>query len=207
LYRIPFAKNDIDCVVNINALRALSLNETKDVPGYKASCKFINKVFLDGQTGSCGIYYPNSYYPHFTATNAIIDGTSCLNPSINQILYDLKSGQKKNGSWKNNANVEIALRIPDPIQTTLYALASYINVAKIKPQLINDEIKVSFKKGLDYIGKQFFYDSEGNYRLPEGMFYSAFPPIRNNSAWRSKAYTMAIAFKVFKEADLVLGKK
>jgi hypothetical protein len=204
--RIPWGRNDVDCVANTNALRALALNGHKSVPGYQEACTLINKVFKARQTNSCGIYYPNTFHLHFVASSAIVDGVDCLSSSLEQMKKDLLRHQRSDGSWINNANIEVRLRNPDPAQTTLYALATYINLAKINPELISEKVRTSFEKGLNFVEKEFYLDAKGEWRLPEGKFYSAFPPLRNTSAWTSEAYTMAIAFKVFKVSDLILGR-
>lgn len=204
--RIPFGRNDVDCVANTNAIRALALNQQKSVPGYQEACTLINKVFKTRQTNSCGIYYPNTFHLHFVASSAVVDGVDCLRTSLEQMKKDLLKHQHSDGSWVNKANIEVRFRNPDPALTTLYALATYINIAKMNPKLITQEVRNSFEKGLNYLDGEFFTDEEGLLKLPEGKFYSAFPPLRNTSAWTSEAYTMAIAFKVFKESSLVLGE-
>ena len=68
--RIPFNFNDVDCVVNANVLRMLTLTENKNQAGYKESCDVLNFSVLNNLQSQCGIYYPNSFAVFFTISNA-----------------------------------------------------------------------------------------------------------------------------------------
>jgi hypothetical protein len=68
--RIPFGKNDVDCVVNANVLRLLAATQNTKTPGYESSCQLLNENILNDQYAQCGIYYPNAYGVTFSISNA-----------------------------------------------------------------------------------------------------------------------------------------
>ncbi len=57
--RIPFNKNDVDCIVNVNILKLLALSK-KSILGDTSACEMLNDMIVKDENNTCGIYYPNT---------------------------------------------------------------------------------------------------------------------------------------------------
>lgn len=193
--------NDVDCVVNTNILRSLTITKNQGLKGYAPACDLVNKNILKMEQKDCGIYYPNSMYLYFVASAAIADGVQCLNPSVEKMIeVILKSQSAVDGSWKNETNLVQTLTNEDKTQTTLYALSTILDLQQTHPQLISNQVILAFNKGLLYVTSNL---EEGNQQIhfKEGLFFSAFPILRDTTAWKSQPLTTALAVKVFQQAQ------
>ncbi len=193
--------NDVDCVVNANILRSLSLTNNQSLKGYAPACDLVNKNILKLEHKDCGIYYPNSMYLYFVTSAAIADGVQCLNPSAEKMIeVILKTQSSFDGSWKNETNLVQTLTNEDKTQTTLYALSSILDLQQTHPHLISDQVISAFQKGLLYVMSNV---EEGNQLIhfKDGLFFSAFPILRDSTAWKSQPLTTALALKVFQQAQ------
>src|SRR5690606_12975251 len=59
--RIPFGRNDMDCVVNTNVMKLLTWSGHTQTPGYVQTCEYLKKTIDLKDYGYCGIYYPNKF--------------------------------------------------------------------------------------------------------------------------------------------------
>jgi hypothetical protein len=182
---ITFGTNDVDCVVNANILTTLSeLGETGS-EGYNAACDYVNKMFIKNKSKTCGGYYPSPFNLHYSAAKAFHHGATCLGPSIEQIVKEIKNAREKDGSFSSHLQ-------KDRVHSSLYALNALL--------LIGNE---------DLFGTKEIIDSSMNYILSQkktengcsswegGAFFSGGTIIRDTLLWRSDAYTTTLALQAF----------
>ncbi|QDK37004.1 prenyltransferase/squalene oxidase repeat-containing protein [Bdellovibrio sp. NC01] len=195
--RIPFNKNDVDCVVNANVLKLLSFARKDQGPGFKASCEHINRVVARKQFYFCGMYYPSRYaLPYSVATN-LREGVSCLEPSRQRLLNYVIAMQNPDGSWRNSF-----LARPDYIHSTAWALNALIMLGDPK----NDLHRARIQRGVKFLLSQKEKDSAGLTYWPGQVFYAATFVARYPVVWRSTAYTTALSAKALLLADRFLNR-
>lgn len=182
--RIPFGKNDVDCVVNANVMRLLTATNNKNHPGYADSCRLLNTVIMKENQKSCGIYYPNSYATFYSISNVYKAGAECLVPSRHKALDFIITTQKEDGSWDN----EPGIGRTDTIQSTALALNALMNYTA------KGEIKYSqiIRRGAQYLLKQHRTNSDSEIYWKGEVFFSAVAQARNTVLWRSNTYTTAL---------------
>ncbi|KHD89471.1 MAG: hypothetical protein OM95_03685 [Bdellovibrio sp. ArHS] len=190
--RIPFNFNDVDCVVNGNILKLLTLVKKTSGPGYQASCEHLNRVVRLKQFYFCGMYYPSYYALPYTMATAIAGGTSCLEPSRQRLLNYIISKQNMDGSWRNSF-----LARPDSIHSTAWALNALMLLGDPENELHRKRVQ----RGLRFLLAQAQKDSAGRTYWPGQVFYAATFIARYPVVWRSSAYTTALVAKALLLAD------
>ncbi|XGC81707.1 hypothetical protein ACES2L_04325 [Bdellovibrio bacteriovorus] len=190
--RIPFAKNDVDCVVNANIINLLTLANKKETPGYKSTCNHLRRVVNLKQYFFCGMYYPSLYALPYSMANAMKNGAECLEPTRNDLLNYLIHKQNKDGSWRNSV-----LARPDYIQSSAWALNALLLLGD--PQ--NKVHRYHVENGLKFLISQKQKDSAGRTYWKGEVYFAALFTARFNVVWRSTAYTTALAAKAFALAD------
>ncbi|MBK7961682.1 MAG: hypothetical protein IPK04_11105 [Bdellovibrionales bacterium] len=198
--RIPFNKNDVDCIVNLNVLKVLALSQ-KSSEGHESACRYLNNVIERDQSVSCGIYYPNTYNLAFAVAGASQAGESCIKDNNKQALIKkILDGQGADGSWVNAGNMW-----EDKIISTAFALYALIEFGESK------DLSVRFAKayGLRYLLSQAKIKN-GLIFWKEDNFFTATAIARSLVMWRSKAYTNTIIanvlLKIHKQSpDLRVG--
>lgn len=191
--RIPFNTNDVDCVVNANVLKLLTLSGSTSGPGYRASCDHLNSVVQKKQFYFCGMYYPSFYALPYTIATSIMAGTSCLEPSRERVLNFIISRQKSDGSWQNSF-----LARPDFVQSTAWALNALMLLGDPKNSLHKERIR----RGVNFLISQAHKDSQGHLYWSGEVFFAATFVARYPVVWRSSAYTTALAAKALAMVDL-----
>ena len=183
--RIPFNFNDVDCVVNANVLRMLTLTKNQKQPGYAESCDMLNFSIAHNLQSQCGIYYPNSYAVFFTMSNAYVAGAQCLEISKNKSIQTILSGQDfDEGSWSNTPGIGRT----DKVQSTALALIALMNYSESE----NFRYVYSVRLGVKYLLSQINHKSETEIYWPGEVFFSAVAQARNTVLWRSDSYTTAL---------------
>jgi hypothetical protein len=183
--RIPFQFNDVDCVVNANVLRMLSLTKNQNQLGYKESCDVLNFSIEHNLESQCGIYYPNSYAVLFTISNAYKAGAACLESSKKKSVQKILEGQNyDDGSWSNAPGIGRT----DKVQSTALALIALMNYSETE----NFRYDYSVKLGVKYLLSQIEKKSEAENFWPGEVFFSAVAQARNTVLWRSDSYTTAL---------------
>jgi hypothetical protein len=183
--RIPFNFNDVDCVVNANVLRMLTLTKNTEQAGYKDSCDILNFSIEKDLETQCGIYYPNSYAVYFTISNAYAAGAQCLETSKKKSVQKILESQNfEDGSWSNAEGIGRT----DKVQSTALALIALMNYSKSE----NIRYDYSVKLGIKYLLSQAKYKSNDEMFWPGEVFFSAVAQARNTVLWRSDAYTTAL---------------
>ena len=178
---IFYGVNEVDCVVNANVLRALTLlNETR-TEGFSESCAFVNDAFKNNLQDRCGVYYPTEFTLHYAASKALHDGVSCLEPSRDTIIHQILSSQNKDGSWTSYIE-------NNDIQATLYALNALLYLGEYEKYGTLPVIE----KAIRYVRASAIQEGEVTY-WPGGVFFSGGTIIRYAHIWRSDAFTTALA--------------
>lgn len=190
--RVPFGRNDVDCVVNANVLKLLTLTKQTDGPGYQAACKHLNRMAIKKDFFYCGMYYPSRYVLPYTMAEIIHQGGSCLEPSRDNLIAFLLKKQKKNGGWKNKY-----LSRPDRIQSTAWALSALAQLGD--PE--NPEHREAVRDAADYLAGMSTKDRHGFVYWPGEVYFAATFVARYPVVWRSSSYTTAVAIKALLLAE------
>lgn len=184
--RIPFTKNDVDCVVNAHVLKMLTLAGKTEGPGYKAACNHLNRIAAEKDFFFCGMYYPSRFILPYTMAATMEAGGTCLEPSRDKLLKFLLRKQHRNGSWKNTWMAR-----PDRIQSTAWALAALAQLGD--PQ--NPEHRQSVRQAVSYLLERSSRDSQGDLYWKGQVYFAAIFVARYPVVWRSSSYTTAVAAK------------
>lgn len=192
--RIPFNKNDVDCVVNLNVLRMLALNQT-DIPGRKETCAMINDMIVKKEHATCGIYYPNTFNLAYSAATAQQAGESCFEDSNRKrmVAFILES-QSPDGGWNNLKNIW-----NDRVQSTAYALNALLEFGDLKDR----GVQASLRYGTSFLLRKARVNKNGEVFWNAEVFFTATAVARSLIVWRSKAYTtMTAAHVILKMQEL-----
>ena len=189
--RIPFATNDVDCVVNVNVLKMLAATKRTDTPGYASACKLLNETVKARNFYFCGMYYPSQYVLPYGMASAIDTGVKCLEPSRKELLTDILEKQSPNGSWANYP------ADADTIQSTAWALNTLLLLGNPQKRVHRQ----AAQKALDFLLEKAMESDAGHMYWPGQIFYAATFVARQSIVWRSSSYTTAVVAKAFALAD------
>jgi hypothetical protein len=195
--RIPFAFNDVDCVVNANVMRMLALTNNKNHAGYQDSCKLLNFVIEKNKQSQCGIYYPNSYAVFFTISNVFKAGGECVDETRQKAINFIISTQKQDGSWDN----EPGIGRTDTVQSTALALNALMNYAPNN----STQYQRFVLAGARYLMTQLKEKNENEIYWKGEVFFSAVAQARNTVLWRSDSYTTALVTLALVKAQNYIG--
>lgn len=197
--RIPFNFNDVDCVVNANVLRMLTLTKNENQAGYKESCDVLNFSIEKNLESQCGIYYPNSMAVFFTISNAYKAGAQCLEKSKAKAVQKILEAQDyTEGSWSNAPGIGRT----DKVQSTALAMIALMNYSEKE----NIRYDYSVKLGIKYLLSQAKTNSKSEVYWPGEVFFSAVAQARNTVLWRSDSYTTAlVALAIVKSQNYLQG--
>ncbi|MBO9667283.1 MAG: terpene cyclase/mutase family protein [Bdellovibrio sp.] len=184
--RIPFNRNDVDCVVNAHVLKLLTLAGKTEGPGYKAACAHLNNIAAQKDFFFCGLYYPSRYVLPYSMAAILEAGGSCLEPSRDRLLNFLLRKQHKDGSWKNSI-----LARPDRVQSTAWALTALAQLGDPKNPLHQARVR----KAARFLLSESTRDRHGFLFWPGQVYFAATFVARYPVVWRSSAYTTAVAAK------------
>lgn len=181
--RIPFNKNDVDCVVNANILKMMALAKQKERPGQSEACQMLNEMIDADEHSTCGIYYPNMLNLSFVLGRAKTAGETCISESSEQkILQMIFKMQNPDGSWLNEKNFW-----KDPIITTAFAMDALLHYST--PQ--DAKTFQSLSKGIQFLLKN-VKSKNNTLSWKAENFFTATAIARSLVMWRSSAYTNAI---------------
>ncbi len=196
--RIPFGFNDVDCVVNANVMRLLTLTQNSSHPGYNDSCKLLNFSILKNKQSQCGIYYPNSYAVFFSTSNVYKAGAKCLEESKEAALRFIISTQNDDGSWAN----EPGIGRTDLVQSTALALNALMNYTEPN----TPQFRSAIKAGVQFLLQARKEKKDSEIYWPGEVFFSAVAQARNTVLWRSDSYTTALVVLALTKAQNYLGE-
>ena len=185
--RIPFNRNDVDCVVNANVLKLLALTKNTNLEGHRESCQMLNTLIERDEHKDCGVYYPNTLNLSFAIANAEKAGETCITEKSHHLMVDkILAMQQADGSWMNDGNIW-----QDQTLTTAFAVYSLLHYANPR----EDRVHSALVYGVHWLLK--------NSRLQNGKltwdadhFFTATALARSLIMWQSKAYTNAIVASV-----------
>ena len=189
-YRIVFGRNDVDCVVNANVLRLMSLTNNQNQNGYADSCKLLNESItksrnFESQAKFCGLYYPNTYGAIYSISNAYNAGATCLNQSRARALELIVSSQKEDGSWSNDEGIGRE----DRVQTTASALSALLNYINSNDRNYSNIVR----RAANFLVSQSKNKDNSRTYWKGEVFFSAGPMARNTILWRSNSFTTALS--------------
>ncbi len=185
--RIPFNRNDVDCVVNTNVMKLRALAKRSELPGYKDTCQMITEIIAKDKHDRCGIYYPNTMNLSFVLALSEKAGDRCLQDnSREKIVTKILGMQREDGSWLNDNNIH-----PDPVITTAFAMYSLQHFANIN----DPQIATALVYGTKYLLSKTLMKNDQMYWQADN-FFTATAFIRSLMMWKSKAYTNAIVGSV-----------
>ena len=194
--RIPFAKNDVDCVVNLNVLRLLALTHNEDLPGHDEACHTINRMIDKNQHASCGIYYPNTFNLAYSASLAHKAGETCIDKNRNKIVEFILKEQSADGGWYNDMNIWK----DDRIQSTAFAMNALAEFGDFTDRRVVN----SMKYGASFLLRNISKSKDGYYYWPGEVFFTATAIARSLVVWKSNSYTTAAATSALLKAHKLM---
>lgn len=184
--RIPFIKNDVDCVVNANILRLLALGNTTTA-GHAKSCQMLNDMIDKNEHASCGVYYPNTLNLSFVLGRAKKAGETCVTEKSEQKIIELiLKMQNADGSWLNEKNVW-----QDPIITTAFALDALLHFSKPS----DHKTYIALMYGVHFLLKNMKQKDTAIHWNAE-RFFTATAIARSLIMWQSAAFTNSVIASV-----------
>ena len=97
--------NDVDCVVNANAL-AYVAHEGNALPNV---CTYLNRTVEQGEVPRCWLYGESAYLVYYTYARAYESGATCLRPGLQRIRQRVVETQRSTGAWGDDAEQAAAL--------------------------------------------------------------------------------------------------
>lgn len=191
--RIPFNKNDVDCVVNANVIKLTALAKKTDLEGYKEACEMINDMVKEDEHAYCGVYYPNTYNLAFAMSAAEKAGDQCLSKNSKQLIIDkiLSLQDGYTGAWANDRNIW-----EDKVLSTAFAMQALLQFANPREY----KVYVALLYGTHFLLNEIQY-KKGPIIWPADNFFTATAVARSLIMWRSEAYTNAMISDVLFEME------
>lgn len=186
--RIPFNKNDVDCVVNANVLKLAALEKKTSMVGVKESCAMLNEMIKEDEHASCGIYYPNTFNLSFAMASAEKAGDKCLTDDSKKLLVNkiLSLQDGYNGFWLNDKNVW-----EDKVLSTAFALSALLEFA----DPYDERVYPALVYGTHFLLSEIQYKKDP-IKWPADHFFTATAIARSLIMWQSEAYTNVIISQV-----------
>ncbi len=214
---IPRGVNNVDCVINANALFSLSVNGLADSEGYDAARRLLVRTIGEKlwKRTRCGLYYPQLMMFPYAISRAWREGRMHDDPALQGamqvLLSDLLVMQKDDGSFPGGKDKTRDL-------STALALNAIINIGAETADSLNslDAYERALVKGVAYLVKQrqphkvLFADTfnagevhDGpryGYKWQSGLFFSS--SYWDLAQWRSEHYTAAVAMEALAKFEL-----
>jgi hypothetical protein len=194
--RIPFNVNDVDCVVNGNVLKLLTVAGEMQAPGYAETCSHLNRIVRLERFYNCGMYYASQWNLPYVIATALENGAVCLEPSREKLVEFILRKQRSDGSWRNRHFAR-----SDFVQSTAWALSALLTLGDAKNPLHRERAQ----RAVDFLHNQMRLDPMENVYWEGEVFFSATYLARYPVVWRSTAYTTAIVTKALVKADRFWG--
>lgn len=196
--RIPFNRNDIDCVVNLNVLRLLALTKKQDIRGRRQSCEMLKTVVEREQYAGCGIYYPNTFNFAYSAAVADFAGETCLRPVASRIVrFILGRRHYPDGAWTNYGN----LHSGDRVHATAFAMIALSRFGDFR----DAEVRKAMNDGARFLLSEMKRSEGGDLFWPGEVFFTDTAVARSLIVWRSNSFTTAVAVAALLQAQKKTG--
>lgn len=195
---IPLGVNNVDCVVNANALFALGLIQAQDWPGFaQASALMQQAATTKAWQNKCGLYYPQRMIFPYSLSRAYRDGgvqNAATQTAVEMVLHQLLNEQHPSGSFEGGAD-------PTRQVSTALAAIALLNIGRDKALDLQREADFdqALEKAIAYLlqTRQPYELSnspnEVGYVWDAGLFFSA--SFWDFAQWRSQAYTAAMVIE------------
>ncbi|MCP4382512.1 MAG: hypothetical protein GY798_14035 [Hyphomicrobiales bacterium] len=208
---IPLGVNNVDCVVNANALLALGLAGQTHAAGYDDALRLMVRAVESEAWPQCGLYYPQTMIFPYTLSRAWRDGRvrspelrSALTVLIGSVLEEQSPDGWFDGGPDHSRDLSTALAV-----VTLLNLGEDIATSA---GLRLTDYRNSIVRGLDYLYRHrrvvrvkhqdtlTAWPLEGRdpgfaLSWEPGVFFA--DSFWNLAQWRSEAYTTAIVLEAF----------
>lgn len=194
--RIPFNRNDVDCVVNINVLRMLALTGNSNIEGRKQSCEYLQRVAEERRYASCGIYYPNTYNFAYSAALMDMAGETCLRPQATNMVRFILGTKITEGGWVNRDN-----QSSDRVQSTAFAMIALSRFGNFKDKRTRE----AMISGANLLMKRKLVSEQGDIYWKGEVFFTDTAIARSLINWRSNSFTTAVALTALLEANKRTG--
>jgi len=201
---MPLGVNNVDCVVNANALFSLSINDARDWAGFARARDFlVSAVHSRAWLSSCVLYYPQRMMLPYTLSRAYREGglssDMALRGAMGQLLRDLLAMQQGDGAFPGGTDRTRDL-------STALATSALLNIggAVAQDSGLFNAYQRAIARGIRYLvdhrrayplgfAHPGFADATHGYRWDSGLFFSG--SYGDLAHWRSEAYTTAIALE------------
>jgi hypothetical protein len=207
---IPLGANNVDCVVNANALFSLALNDADHWDGFEDSKALLAaSVKARTWTDVCALYYPQLMMLPYALTRAYREGEMGADPEMRAtmglLLRDLLEMQHRNGSFPGGKDRTRHL-------STALAVNALLNMgAEIAHEHDRfDQFQSAIEKAIGFLVSErrlhrlmFGEDSTSGhgrssgkgpgYKWASGLFFAG--SYGDLAQWRSEAYSTAIVLE------------
>ncbi|MDZ7602014.1 MAG: hypothetical protein U1A06_11645 [Hoeflea sp.] len=213
---IPLGVNNVDCVVNANALFSLALNDARDWPGFDESSKMLAGVARTrAWTNGCALYYPQLMMLPYALSRAYREGSLFSDPSLREamgiLLQDLLEMQRSDGSFPGGKDKTRHL-------STALATSALLNIggAIARDRDLFDAYQAAIAKAVRYLvssrrqHRLAFSGKAGSpeavpvdrpaYKWDPGLFFTG--SYGDLAHWRSEAYTTAMVLEALVKFEL-----
>jgi hypothetical protein len=208
---IPRATNNVDCVVNANALLALGLAGRQDMPGFADAVRLSARAIREKAWPECGLYYPQKMVFPYAISRAYRDGRVRdpeLSRQLGKLMQDVMAAQAPDGHFDGGLDKSHDL-------ATALAVATLLNLgeeASENAAIATSDYSDAIRAGLGYLHRSArpvavrnpdtfarWPPAHGAHKealawKPGIFFASAFWGLIE---WRSEAYTNAIVLEAF----------
>ena len=180
--RIVLDKNDVDCVVNANVIRTLTVRGKTSAYGYQDACRLVHADAVDYEFNYCGDYYPDTYWLHYATARAYQDGATCLESTVGILRDHLMKKQQPDGRWVNR------MLDNDDVLATAFALGALVKTGDPRDP---DQL-AAVDRGVAFLLRNKKTNEHGYTYWPGGTFFSAGVPARYAVRWYSNAFTTSV---------------
>jgi len=218
---IPLGVNNVDCVVNANALLALSLTGRTNTPGYDDALRLMVRAIETEAWPECGLYYPQKMMFPYALSRAWRDGgarSPALDAALGVLVHDVLDQQSPDGSFDGGFDRSRDL-------STALAVATLLNLGEETASsagLDLAEYRHAIESGLQFLyrhrravptrNRDTFASLHG--RGGSGRTALSWEPgivfadnLWNLMQWRSEAYTTAIVLEAFARYALAYDRQ
>jgi hypothetical protein len=206
---IPLGVNNVDCVVNANALFSLALNGAHKWAGFEDARKMlVTIVSARAWTDVCDLYYPQSMMLPYALTRAFREGRLFDDPAMRKsmgiVLRDLLEMQENGGAFPGGKDKTLHL-------STALATNALLNIGGViaHDENLFDEYQSAVAKAIRFLlsGRRhhqlmFSGNSKSGpdnsvrnsgFKWDSGLFFAG--TYGDLAQWRSEAYTTAIVLE------------
>lgn len=195
--RIPFNRNDIDCIVNFNVLRMLATTHKSDIKGRDKACGMLGYIVLSEDYAKCGMYYPQTYNFHYSASLADEAGEKCMRPYADRMVEYILRTQTSDGGWYNFGNDHVH----DSTHATAFAMHALAQFGDAK----DARVRSALARGSRFLINRMVSTPDGLYYWEGEVFFTATALARALVDWKSDVFTTTSVLAALLKADRVLA--